>query len=217
MRLTRQGLIAAGMGYAIGSIPTGLIVGRVTRGIDVREIGSGSTGATNVLRSLGRREAAIVFGLDVAKGAAAVQAAAAMGCTEHEQAVAAVAAMLGHSYPAFAEFRGGKSVATAFGALLRINPVLGLLGGGAGMAALAQTKTMSVASLTATAGAVAGATLNRIHGGSDAPLLFTLGAAYLIVWRHRANIKRLAANSEPRVGEGADDSRGEGPHTATAP
>lgn len=201
MRVTRSGLISAVIGYGVGSIPTGLIVVRLAKGVDVREMGSGSTGATNVSRVLGSGSGAAVFALDALKGAVAVQVADWAGCTEHEKAVAAVTAMVGHSYPVWSGFRGGKSVATAFGGLLRLNPVLGLLGLGAGMAALGQTKTTSAASLTAAGGAVAAATANRIRGGSDAPLLFAIGAAAIIGWRHRANIRRLAANQEPRIGE----------------
>ncbi len=113
---------ATAAGYVIGSIPFGLLLGRATRGLDVRETGSGSMGSTNVLRVAGPAAAGATFALDVGKGTAAVMCARAMGAGSGGQVAAGLAAMVGHSWPVFAGFRGGKSVATAFGALLAISP-----------------------------------------------------------------------------------------------
>ena len=109
-------------GYLIGSVPFGLIVGRAVGGLDVRDFGSGNMGTANVLRTVGARAGAITFALDVAKGAAAVGFARRLGADPTAQAAAGLAACVGHSWPVFARFRGGKAVATAFGALVMVSP-----------------------------------------------------------------------------------------------
>ncbi len=206
MQLTRSAIMATAAGYLIGSIPNGVLVGKLSRGIDVRASGSGSMGTTNVLRVIGHKEAAAVFVLDVAKGAVAVAVADMCGATERERAVAAAAAMIGHSYPCFADFHGGKSVATAFGGMLMVAPGPALCGACSAMAALAVTRTMSVASLTGAGGAIAGATAWHMRHQmrsrkAAAGLLFSVSAASIILWRHRANIKRIVNNEEPQIGE----------------
>src|SRR5258706_5959309 len=116
-------LAASTAGYALGSVPVGLWLGRRIRHLDVRQFGSGSMGTTNVLRTVGRAAAATTFALDVAKGSAAVLVARALGADAGGQAAAGFAAVVGHSWPALARFRGGKSVATAFGGVLLMSPV----------------------------------------------------------------------------------------------
>src|SRR5437660_100799 len=111
-----------GLGYLIGSLPFGIWLGRLSKGVDVREHGSGGSGTTNVLRTVGPGAAGAVFVLDVAKGGAAVATARGLGAGRSGQAAAGLAAVVGHSWPLFARFRGGKSVATAFGALLLVSP-----------------------------------------------------------------------------------------------
>src|ERR1700675_1180316 len=109
-------------GYLIGSVPFGLIVGRAAGGLDVRDFGSGNMGTANVLRTVGARAGAITFALDVAKGAAAIGLARRLGADPATQAAAGLAACIGHSWPVFARFRGGKAVATAAGALVLVSP-----------------------------------------------------------------------------------------------
>src|SRR5437588_3870659 len=104
-------------GYAIGSVPFGVLVSRLTRGLDVRDHGSGSMGTTNVFRIIGPGAAGLTFALDVGKGASAVTLARALGASEAGAAAAGLAAAVGHSWPALARFRRGKAVAAAFGGL----------------------------------------------------------------------------------------------------
>src|SRR6202051_3834678 len=123
-------------GYRIGSVPFGLIVGRAVGGLDVRDFGSGNMGPANVLRPVGARAGAITFALDVAKGAGAVAIARRCGADPAAQAAAGLAACIGHSWPVFARFRGGKAVATAFGGLLMVSPeaaAWATVGGGRGL------------------------------------------------------------------------------------
>lgn len=193
---------AAAAGYAVGSIPVGLVLGRVTRGLDVRDIGSGSTGTTNVLRAIGPGAAAATFALDVAKGAVAVSCARALGSGRNGEVGAALAAMVGHSWPVFAGFRGGKSVATAFGGLLMLSPEVSAWAVAGGVSALAATRTVSVGSLAAAGVGTIGAGLAALRGGSATPLVFTGLATALIVVRHSDNVRRLARGLEPRVSLG---------------
>lgn len=190
---------ATAAGYLIGSIPFGLLLGRAVRGLDVREMGSGSMGSTNVLRAAGPAAAAATFVLDVAKGGAAVQCARRLGATPSGQVGAALGAMVGHSWPVLAGFRGGKSVATAFGGLLVISPQTSVYAIAGGLAALVSTRIVSVASLVAAGSAAAGAGIGVARGRGRAPLVFAVMAGALITVRHADNLRRLTRGTEPRV------------------
>jgi glycerol-3-phosphate acyltransferase PlsY len=195
--LTEAGATAAG--YVIGSVPFGLLLGRASRGLDVREMGSGSMGSTNVLRVAGPAVAGATFALDVGKGSAAVLCARALGAGAPGQVGAGLAAMVGHSWPVFASFRGGKSVATAFGALLAISPEVSAYATAGGLSALAATRIVSVGSLAAAGSATLGAGISVVRGGSRAPLVFAGLASALVALRHADNLRRLARGLEPRV------------------
>ena len=186
-------------GYLIGSVPFGLIVGKAVGGLDVRDFGSGNMGTANVLRTVGARAGAITFGLDVAKGAAAVALARKLGADPVGQAAAGLAACVGHSWPVFARFRGGKAVATAFGGLLMVSPPAAVWATGGGAAALALSRTMSVGSLTAAGTATFGACLESRRRHDVVPFAFTALASALVVMRHAANIRRLARGEEPKL------------------
>ena len=195
-------------GYLIGSVPVGLLLGRALRGLDVREHGSHSTGTTNVLRLVGPSAAAATFGLDVAKGSAAVLVARGLGADPTAQAAAGLASMVGHAWPMFARFRGGKSVATGFGALLMVSPEASAYAVAAGLSALAGTRVVSIASLSACAGSVAGAAVRRVRTGDPVPLTFAVLATTLITVRHAGNIRRLLRGREPRVSWRRSGGRG---------
>lgn len=190
---------AAALGYGIGSIPIGLLIGRARRGLDVRETGSGSMGSTNVMRVVGPAAGAATFALDVGKGTAAVLAARALGAGTEGQVAAGLAAMVGHSWPVFAGFRGGKSVATALGVLLPMSGEVSAWAVAGGLAGLASTRTMSVGSLTAAGVGTLGAGVSALRGGPTAPLVFVGLASALVVVRHSDNIRRLVRGLEPRV------------------
>lgn len=194
-------LAAIAAGYVLGSLPVGVWLGRLTRNIDVREHGSGGTGTTNVLRTVGPAAAATVFVLDVAKGSAAVAVARAMGCDPAAQAGAGLAAVVGHSWPVLAHFRGGKGVATAFGSLLMLSPEGSVAAVAGGLSALGASRIVSVGSLAAAASATAGAAIAALSGrpGKLAAAGFTVAATTLIYYRHCANIERLRRGEEPRL------------------
>lgn len=183
----------------IGSVPIGLLLGRALRGTDIREQGSHSIGTTNVLRLVGPSAAAATFALDVAKGSLAVSVARGLGADRAGQAAAGLSAMVGHAWPAFAGFRGGKSVATGFGALLgmsRWGSASAVVGG---LAVLAGTRIVSVASLSAAASAAFGAGIESRRTGDPVPFAFATLAAALVGARHGENIRRLLRGEEPRV------------------
>ncbi len=186
-------------GYLIGSVPFGLIVGKTVGGLDVRDFGSGNMGTANVLRTVGARAGAITFALDVAKGAGAVAIARRSGADPAAQAAAGLAACIGHSWPVFARFRGGKAVATAFGGLLMVSPEAAAWATVGGIGALALSRTMSVGSLTAAGTATLGAGLESTRRHDAVPFVFTALAATLVVVRHAANIRRIARGEEPQV------------------
>jgi glycerol-3-phosphate acyltransferase PlsY len=190
---------ATAAGYLIGSIPFGLLLGRATRGLDVRETGSGSMGSTNVLRVAGPAAAGATFALDVGKGTAAVMCARAVGAGSGGQVAAGLAAMVGHSWPVFAGFRGGKSVATAFGGLLAISPEVSGYAVAGGMTALVSTRIVSVGSLVAAGASMIGAGVSTARGGPRGPFVFTGLATALIAIRHTGNLRRLARGLEPRI------------------
>jgi len=204
-------LVCAAIGYAIGSISSGYLVGRLYRNVDLRMVGSGSTGATNTFRTLGLGAAMLVAVLDILKGAASVWIASAIvggpgDLRSIAAALAAVAAVAGHCWPAFLERRGGRGVATGFGALLFIATPAWLAAVVAFMLALAVTRMVSVGSLAAVAGALVGYGLSVATGYLSfhwAALGFILAAGAIVVFRHRANIDRIARGKEPRLGQSA--------------
>jgi glycerol-3-phosphate acyltransferase PlsY len=202
-------ILACGIiGYGIGSISSGYLVGRLYRNVDLRTVGSGSTGATNTFRTLGLGAALLVAVLDILKGALSVWIASAIvdGSADERTlgaAVAAVAAVAGHCWPAFLEGRGGRGVATGFGALLFIATPAWLGAVVAFMLALAITRMVSVSSLASIAGALVGYVIFVFAGYLSfhwAVLGFILIAGSIVTIRHRANIGRILRGSEPRLG-----------------
>lgn len=196
-------------GYVIGSVSSGYLVGKVYRNVDLRRVGSGSTGATNTLRTLGPGAALLVALLDILKGVAAVVIARAIfaGPPDLEmlaQGAAAVGAVAGHCWPLLLEGRGGRGVAVGFGAIMVIATqawVISVIGFALG---LVLTRIVSVASLSAVAGALAGYAALTAAGVITfqwGAVGFLIVAAGVIVYRHRANIARLLRGAEPRIGQ----------------
>ena len=184
------------LGYLAGSIPSGYWVVRWTRGADIRIVGSGNIGATNVWRSFGPRYAIPVIALDVAKGfVPALVATLAVGHVAG--ALAGGAAMLGHWRPLFLRFaKGGKMVATCGGALFGLAPIVGLIGAVVWLAVFAMTRYASVSSIIAAASLPVAALL------LDEPwpvLVFSSAAALGVLVLHRGNLARLRAGTETRV------------------
>jgi len=201
-------------GYLLGSIPSGWLAGRWLAGIDIREQGSGSTGATNVLRVLGKGPALAVFVVDVLKGTAAVLLAKALlepagggagGWGVDAWVVAAgLAALAGHIWPVWLGWKGGKAVATGLGMLLGLAWPVGLACFGIFLTVLSLTRIVSLASVVA-ALSLPLLMLGWFGDGGLRPAYLVLAVltTVLVVWRHRANLQRLLEGSEPRLGQKA--------------
>lgn len=193
------GLLLLLGGYLLGGVPFGLLIGRA-RGVDVRQRGSGNIGATNVLRVVGKAEAAATLLLDGLKGAAPVLAARALGFSDGWTAAAGLTAFLGHCFPVFLRFRGGKGVATGLGAVLAALPAVGL----AALAVwLLTALCFRYSSLAALAAAGSLPLTTAIREGRGPFLTFTVLLAALIVARHHANIRRLWRGEEQKIGQRA--------------
>ncbi|MGM3307639.1 glycerol-3-phosphate 1-O-acyltransferase PlsY [Anabaena sp. WFMT] len=203
------------LAYLLGSFPTGYITGKLLKGIDIREVGSGSTGATNVLRTLGKVPGAFVLLIDCLKGVLAINIVYVLFNLAPSQnltpstlnvelwqpwlgTLAGLAAILGHSKSVFLGFTGGKSVATGVGILLALSWQVGLSTIGVFAVVVAISRIVSLSSI---AGAVAVSILMVIfHQPLPYILLGIAGGLYVIV-RHRSNIERLLAGTEPKIGQ----------------
>ncbi len=192
-------LLALAVGYLLGSIPFGLILTRLAGKGDVRDIGSGNIGATNVMRAGGKGLAAATLILDAVKGAVAVWIAQTfLQGTPSADHAAAAGALVGHLYPAWLKFRGGKGVATLFGILLVLWFTGAMVYALVWLCMLAMVRISSVAGISAAASAPIAAAVLGVQ--TLFPLL--LGFALLVIWKHRENIARLRAGTEQRIGKG---------------
>ena len=189
-------LAAAVIGYLLGSIPFGLILTRLAGHGDIRQIGSGNIGATNVLRTGSKLLAALTLAFDLATGLAAVLIAAHWG---RDPALAAAGTViLGHIFPVWLNFRGGKGVATALGVLLALAWPVALVAALVWLATVAIFRYSSLAALVAAIAAIALATVFA----DPARALLIAGIALLVILRHHDNIRRLIAGSESRISFG---------------
>lgn len=206
--LTLSGLILI-VAYLLGSIPTGYLAGRWLKGIDIRECGSGSIGATNVLRTLGKEVAIATLVIDLLKGAIATGIVKLLYIVvptpifpAHWQpwlvTAAGLAAIVGHSKSIWINFTGGKSVATSLGVLLVMNPVVALGAFGVFGVILAIFRIVSLSSIL---GAIAVNLLMIFFSQPLAYILFAIVAGVYVIWRHQSNIKRLVVGTEPKIGQ----------------
>jgi acyl phosphate:glycerol-3-phosphate acyltransferase len=186
------------IGYGLGSIPVGLLIVRWQKGVDIRQHGSGNTGMTNVLRAVGKGAAALTLAGDLAKGLIPVLLARAWLTSPWAIGLVALAAVAGHAYPVFAGFHGGKGVATTLGVFIPLLPGPLLIAFVVWAACVAFRRQVSVGSLAAATSLPMAALL---WGASAAYVLYALLAAALIWYRHRENIERLLAGTEPRLGQ----------------
>lgn len=204
--------------YLLGSFPTGFIIGKALRGIDIREVGSGSTGATNVLRTLGKVPGAFVLLVDCLKGVLAINLVYFIFKFSPQYpsynfipdnldvqlwqpwlvTALGLAAVLGHSKSIFLGFTGGKSVATSLGILLAMNWQVGLATFGVFVLFIAISKIVSLSSI---AGAVAVSILMIIFQQPLAYILFSIAGGFYVIIRHSTNIERLLAGTEPKIGQ----------------
>jgi acyl phosphate:glycerol-3-phosphate acyltransferase len=214
------GAIVIVAAYLFGSLPTGYLAGRIVKGIDIREHGSKSTGATNVLRTVGKVPALIVFTIDVLKGAAAIALTRALyqmpsiasltpPTTNLETwsywaiTIAGLAALLGHSRSVWLKFSGGKSVATGLGVLLTMTPIVGSGALAVFGIVLAISRIVSLSSVAAALAAMG------LMVGLQQPVPFqglAIAGGLFVIWRHQANLQRLLAGTEPRIGQKKQES-----------
>ncbi len=197
-------VFGGGLGYLLGGIPFGLIVGRLAGIGDVRQYGSGKTGFTNSLRAMGVKWALIVVLGDAAKGGLAVVLARLLFDEPAAAALAGAAAVFGHVFPVFAGFRGGRGVATAFGAFFAVSPVVALIVLVASLAVLALFRYASLMSVT---GVFVGFLVLGVMWAADRVdgtyfLLFAIPTMTLVELSHTGNIRRLLAGTEPKLGQG---------------
>ena len=191
-------LFALALGYLLGSIPFGLLLARLGGKGDIRGIGSGNIGATNVLRTGSKALAAATLVLDCLKATAAILISRALWGDSADYASAA-GAMLGHLYPVWLGFKGGKGVATLLGVLIAIFPLGALIYAAVWLLLFVTTRISSLAGMAAAVSAPVSEFL--LSSREYFPLL--LGFAALVLWKHRANFARLRAGTEPRFGKGA--------------
>ncbi len=187
------------VGYFVGTIPFALWLARSAAGTDVRVAGSGNVGAANVFRTTRMSLALVVMALDIAKGCAVVFFAAGLGAGQTARAAAGVAAIVGHIYPVWLKFRGGKGVATACGVFGVLSPVATAVAAATFVAVVWVTRYVSVGSVVAT---ILLPPLAYLAGASAPVVIAALAAATLIVYRHRSNLARLRTGTEPRFGQG---------------
>ena len=184
------------IGYFVGSVPFGMVLARLMGLGNLREIGSGNIGATNVLRTGSKAAAALTLLLDGGKGAAAVLLARGLAGEDAAQ-LAGLAAFIGHCYPVWLRFQGGKGVATFLGLLLALAWPVGIAACLTWLVTAALARISSLAALVAAGLAPLWAALL----GQGAAVLLAISLVALILWRHRGNIARLAAGTEPKIGQ----------------
>jgi acyl phosphate:glycerol-3-phosphate acyltransferase len=185
------------IGYGVGSLPLGYLVANRAKGIDLRRVGSGNVGAANVYRTAGLAVAVIVVLVDVAKGASSVLFAARLTTGAADPVAAGVAAVIGHVYPVWLRFHGGKGVATACGVFWMLAPLATAASATLFVSVVWLTRYVSLGSIIATLA------LPPLAWATGKPIPVVIGAAVvsvLIVQRHHANLARLQQGSEPRLG-----------------
>jgi glycerol-3-phosphate acyltransferase PlsY len=188
------------LAYILGAIPSGLIIGKIFYNKDIREYGSGNLGATNTFRTLGKKAGFVVSIMDVLKGSLAVLLPVFWGTDVINPLLLGVIAVIGHMYPIFAGFRGGKAVATSAGVLLAHNPLLILFMAFLFFGTIKLTKYVSLASIVTVIAAFLYTIIDYfIFKGSLETIYFVLILGVFIVFRHRSNIERIKQKTEPKV------------------
>ena len=191
--------LALALGYLLGSIPFGLVLTRIAGKGDVRDIGSGNIGATNVLRTGSKILAAATLVLDCLKATAAILIVRSLW--PNFENFAAAGALIGHLYPVWLKFRGGKGVATLLGILIPLMPAGAVIYAAVWIGLLLVVRISSVAGMAAALSAPVSAAIF----GDQLRFPMFLAFALLVIWKHRENIVRLKAGKEPRVGKGPSE------------
>ena len=190
------------LGYLFGSFPSGYLAGRITKGVDIRSLGSGSTGATNVLRHIGKRAAIAVFLIDVFKGVLSILLAKYFLLNDSWQVAIGLSTLIGHIWPVWLNWRGGKAVATGLGIFLGLSLQVGLATLGIFFLMIALFRIVSLASISAALTLPLIMFLSFQESSVSIPyLIVSLLAMTLVIWRHRENIARLIKGKEPKIGQ----------------
>ncbi len=190
------------LGYLFGSFPSGYLAGRIAKGIDIRLLGSGSTGATNVLRHIGKRAAITVFLLDVFKGVLSILLAKYFLLNDSWQVAIGISTLIGHIWPVWLNWKGGKAVATGLGVFLGLSWQVGLATLGIFIIIITLFRIVSLASVSAALALPLIMFLSFETSNISLPfLVISLLAMTLVIWRHRENIVRLMKGKEPRIGK----------------
>jgi len=190
------------LGYLFGSFPSGYLAGRITKGVDIRSLGSGSTGATNVLRHIGKRAAIAVFLIDVFKGVLSILLAKYFLLNDSWQVAIGLSTLIGHIWPVWLNWRGGKAVATGLGIFLGLSWQVGLANLGIFILMIALFRIVSLASISAVLTLPLIMFLSFQESSVSIPyLIVSLLAMTLVIWRHRENIARLIKGKEPKIGQ----------------
>ncbi len=187
--------------YLLASIPFGLVITRMMGLGDLRQIGSGNIGTSNVLRTGSKTAAALTLIFDAVKGGLAVYIIAQFTENPVIISIAAVISVIGHCYPIWLKFQGGKGVATGIGVVIILNPISGIVMIGVWLAAAACTRLSSASAMIAY---ITTPILIYNFAAADAKAPFTAGLAIIaviVIWRHRSNITRILNNTEPRIGK----------------
>ena len=189
-------------GYLFGSFTSGYLAGRIAKGIDIRSLGSGSTGATNVLRHIGKRAAITVFLLDVFKGVLSILLAKYLLLNDSWQVAIGLSTLIGHIWPIWLNWKGGKAVATGLGIFLGLSWQVGLATLGVFIIMITLFRIVSLASVSASLALPLIMFLSFSSSNISLPfLIVSLLAMILVIWRHRENIVRLIRGKEPRIGQ----------------
>jgi len=184
--------------YLLGSFPSGFLYAKNLKGIDLRYVGSGSTGATNVLRNIGKWPALIVFILDVLKGFIAVKIAYFFLSDNIFQVLAGLFAITGHIWPIWLKGKGGKAVATGLGMFIALSWKVGLASFGTFLIMISLTKIVSLSSITA-AILLPVYMFKYIGTFNDPYTIFSFIVAIIVIWKHRSNINRILKGEEPKL------------------
>jgi glycerol-3-phosphate acyltransferase PlsY len=199
------------VGYLLGSVPFGVMIGKIFKGVDVRDYGSGSSGMTNVIRTVGVRAGALVMLLDMTKSVVAILLAKTFTDSQGAEVAAAVAAIVGHAWPVFAGFKGGKGISPGLSALFVLSPVSGLVTVLVGAPIIAITRYVSLGSIVGTI--FASITLIALAFTGHAPptyvWLVAIGGT-IVIARHRDNIVSLVKGRERKLGQPAAEIGTEG-------
>lgn len=194
-------VLAIAASYLLGSIPFGVIVGKLAKGIDIRDYGSGNIGASNVMRTLGPGLGVFVFALDTAKGVGAVEICRGLGLGPWWVVACALTAVFGHTFSVFLKFKGGKGVATSLGIIIALDPVIAAVAFGIWAILVGLTRYISLASILASLSVPVQMVVWTARDVPPAYQVLATLAALTILAKHKSNIKRLLTGTETKIGQ----------------